>query len=139
MLQEQLATRPETSPERSALGLQQIAEQWLAAAQQAVALDLDRAAPLRVVGIGGSTCATLFAATTLGHEAIAVCRGNFVSNAMLRLYQLPRHEPKAKADLPAGSFDLVVADGNLNSAPRRAGSSSLRRCGTGWRSRDACS
>jgi len=118
-LQQHLAKLPDNSPEKNAISFQRIAEQFAGAVQQVVALDLDRTTPLKILGIGRATSTLLFCAKSMGHDGIMACGNHAVNNWLLRLYRLPRFEPKKPADLPEGQFDLIVSSGNLSLGTKR--------------------
>ena len=74
------------SGRRKALELSRIAEGLVGVVPQVVALDLDRAAPLRMLGIGRSTITLLYCAKSLGHDTVIALRPNAVFTQLLRLF-----------------------------------------------------
>jgi hypothetical protein len=98
---------------RKAFQPDRLVKQLAAVCRQIVALDLDRAEPLRILGVGWSTMTALFGARSLGHEVVIACHSHEINDWMLDLYRVPRFDPRASAELPEGPFDLIISSGSL--------------------------
>lgn len=118
-LEHELGKLPEQLALKKTFGFDRLARQIVAVGRQLIALDLDRTTPLRILGIGWPTITVLFAAKSLGHDAIVSCTAHGENDRLLRLYDVPRHEPLAPGDLPEGPFDLIISPGTLRLGTKR--------------------